>query len=309
MARPAIEVLPHHSAPRTTGAARLDDGRTLGFAEFGDPHGLPVLWLHGTPGYRGQIAPEAVAHAEATGVRLIGVARPGGGASTPTTYRNVASFVPDVDQLLERLGLDRVAVVGLSGGGPYTLAMGALLPDKVAGCCVLGGVAPSVGDDAADGGVVALAVTFQWLLRRIQRPTAAVLTAITRPTVPVMDKLGGLVFPRFPEGDRRVFENPGMREMFIGDLAAAITDGGGFRAAARDVVLFGRHWGFELADVEVPVHWWHGTDDWIIPFAHGEWVVGRLPNATLHVQSDAAHLSGYLAAAAVIETARGYLTP
>ena len=44
--------------PRTEGTIRLKDGRKLGYAEFGAAGGLPLLWFHGTPGARRQIAPE-----------------------------------------------------------------------------------------------------------------------------------------------------------------------------------------------------------------------------------------------------------
>ena len=52
-----------------------------------------------------------------------------------------------------------------------------------------------------------------------------------------------------------------------------------FQAPLADVLLFARDWGFDLADVKVPVRWWHGDADHIVPFAHGVHVVDRLPDA------------------------------
>ena len=34
------------------GALRLDDGRALGYAEYGQPDGAPIVYLHGMPGSR-----------------------------------------------------------------------------------------------------------------------------------------------------------------------------------------------------------------------------------------------------------------
>jgi pimeloyl-ACP methyl ester carboxylesterase len=54
----------------------LRDGRTLGYAEYGDPNGKPLLWFHGFPGCRldGKLVEEA---AGAAGVRVIAPDRPG----------------------------------------------------------------------------------------------------------------------------------------------------------------------------------------------------------------------------------------
>ena len=59
----------------------LRDGRTLEYADLGDPAGTPVLYFHGTPGTAGQAVVVADA-ARANGVRLIAPSRPGYGAST-----------------------------------------------------------------------------------------------------------------------------------------------------------------------------------------------------------------------------------
>jgi pimeloyl-ACP methyl ester carboxylesterase len=88
--------------------------------------------------------------------------------------------------------------------------------------------------------------------------------------------------------------------MFLDDLL----NGSRFQTSAplADVVLFARDWGFNLQDVKVPVRWWHGDDDHIIPFRHGEHVVSRLPDATLSVIDGESHLGGLGIARDVIET-------
>ena len=64
--------------PRLEGTVGLEGGRRIGFAEFGDPQGRAVVWLHGTPGARRQIPHEARAYALINGIRIVGVDRPGG---------------------------------------------------------------------------------------------------------------------------------------------------------------------------------------------------------------------------------------
>ena len=74
---------------------------------------------------------EARVYAEKKHIRLIGVDRPGIGSSTPFQYRNVLAFADDLRTIADVLGIDEMAVIGLSGGGPYALACAAAMPDRV----------------------------------------------------------------------------------------------------------------------------------------------------------------------------------
>ncbi|CKN45236.1 alpha/beta fold family hydrolase [Mycobacterium tuberculosis] len=75
--------------PKLEGNIAVGEDRRIGFAEFGAPQGRAVFWLHGTPGARRQIPTEARVYAEHHNIRLIGVDRPGIGASTPHQYETI----------------------------------------------------------------------------------------------------------------------------------------------------------------------------------------------------------------------------
>ncbi len=109
----------HDSAIRTaTGKTlTLRDGRTLGYAEYGDPRGTPVFLCHGTPGSRLDRHPDETI-ATSLGVRLIVPDRPGYGLSSFQTGRSLLDWPADLDQLADSLGIGRFAVVGVSGGDP-----------------------------------------------------------------------------------------------------------------------------------------------------------------------------------------------
>ena len=140
--------------PKLEGNIAVGDDRQIGFAEFGDPQGRAIFWLHGTPGARRQIPMEARVYAEERQIRLIGVDRPGIGSSTPFQYDTVFAFAEDLRTIADTLGIDKFEVIGLSGGGPYTLACAAAMPDRVVAAGVLGGVAPVRGADGIAGGVI-----------------------------------------------------------------------------------------------------------------------------------------------------------
>jgi pimeloyl-ACP methyl ester carboxylesterase len=164
--------------PKLEGNVAVGDDRQLGFAEFGDPQGRAVFWLHGTPGARRQIPTEARIFAERNGIRLIGTDRPGIGSSTPFQYDNVVAFADDLATVADTLGVDKMAIVGLSGGGPYTLGCAAALPDRIVTVGVLGGVAPTRGADAVGGGVVALSSYVAPLLERAGLPIRLAAVAL-----------------------------------------------------------------------------------------------------------------------------------
>ncbi|WP_322938418.1 alpha/beta fold hydrolase [Nocardioides bizhenqiangii] len=284
--------------PTLEGSVAVRDGRRFSFAEYGSHVGPAIVWMHGTPGARRQIPIEAREYAEEHGLRIIGIDRPGIGSSTPYLYPNVLDWTGDLALLLDALGIDDVRVIGLSGGGPYALAAGAGLPERVRGVGVLGGVAPTRGPDAVGGGAIQLAVRLAPLLSVGRVPLGVALTTAIRTVRPLAGAGLDLYAMVQPVGDKNLLSRPEFKAMFLDDLL----NGSRFQTSAplADLVLFTREWGFDLADVQVPVRWWHGDADHIVPFRHGQHVVDRLPSATMSVIDGESHLGGLGITAAVL---------
>jgi pimeloyl-ACP methyl ester carboxylesterase len=294
------EVLP----PRLEGTVRVDRNRQLGWAQFGDANGMPFLWLHGTPGARRQIPQEARAYGIRHGVRIVGIDRPGVGTSTPHLYPSVRGFADDVRVLVDSMGFDRFAVIGLSGGAPYAMACAAAMPDRVVGVGSLGGVAPTVGPDAIHGGLVAVGERIAPFVRVTRVPLGFGLATMLKILKPVGYPALGLYARLSPPGDRALLERPEFAAMFLDDLLNRHEH---FSAALSDVVLFCRDWGFDLQEVRAPVVWWHGNKDHIIPFAHGVHMVERLPDAELRVLDGESHLGGLGVAEEILQTLSEHL--
>jgi len=285
--------------PRREGTIPLPDGRQLGFAEFGPPGGRPLLWFHGTPGARRQIAPETREQAEEHGVRIVSVERPGVGDSTPHRYRAVRDFAADVASVCDELGIGRFGVAGLSGGGPYALACAHALPDRVVAAIVLGGVAPSVGEDAAAGGATSIAPAAWPLLRLAHAPLGALTFRAIQVLKPLADPAIRLFAWSMPPGDRRLFDDPVTRRMFQEDLILGSRRQ--MHAVWLDLMLFGRPWGFALSDIRVPVYLRYGDSDTIVPVEHGHHLAGRIPGAKLRVHAGEGHLGGLGAALEIFD--------
>jgi pimeloyl-ACP methyl ester carboxylesterase len=99
----------------------LPDGRLLGYAEFGDYSGYPLFFFHGFPSSRLE-ARGADKAARQKGVRIVALDRPGCGLSTFQPGRSFTDWPDDVLALAKHLKLDRFAILGGSGGGPYAIA-------------------------------------------------------------------------------------------------------------------------------------------------------------------------------------------
>jgi pimeloyl-ACP methyl ester carboxylesterase len=299
--------VPRVEKPREEGRFNLPNGRRLGFAAYGDPSGAVVLWCHGTPGARRQFPLLGRRAAEKLGLRVVVVERPGSGLSAPHAYAAVADWATDIAHVADALGAERLGVVGLSGGGPYALACGAVPPlaARVAAVAVLGGIVPAVGPEATTGIIADLARRFEPMLSQLRRPLAALSLGLLAPLIPVSHYVLRAYSSISPEGDQRVFADPEMEAMFVDDIVVVIK--GRCQAVIDDVRLFGRDWGFRLADVKVPVRWWHGDADPLVPLAAAQAAVSRLPDAELVLRPGESHLGGFAKADEVLEFIRSFL--
>ncbi len=275
--------------PRLERTVRVAADRELGIAEYGPADGRPILWFHGTPGAKCQVPPAVRDGADDLDARIICVERPGTGQSTRHLYPDVRAFADDIEVLVDDLGLDRFGLIGLSGGGPYVLAVAHELPDRVVAAVVLGGVAPTVGDETPGGGLVDLTRLFRHPLNLGRWGLGVGATTLIRGLRPFGHQALQLYAKDSPEGDRAAFATPGMEEMFLDDLNRAAAKGG-LGAATLDLVLFGRSWGFSVAEIKVPVRFWHGDADHIVPLEHAQHLCELVPDSELQVRPGESHL-------------------
>ena len=278
--------------PKLEGNVAVGDDRQIGFAEFGDPQGRAIFWLHGTPGARRQIPVEARVYAETEQIRLIGVDRPGIGSSTPAPVRQRLDFADDLRTIADTLGIDKMAVVGLSGGGPYTLGCAAAMPDRVVAAGVLGGVAPTRGSDAnrrrADGQRRPRVAPL--LEHGRDARSSLVATALIRLIKPGRRARADLYAgsPRRPTAAAGPARDSRRCSSTTCSTAAAnswrrrsptssCSPGTGVSGSTRS---------------RCPVRWWHGDADHIVPFSHGSMSCRRLPDAELYPLPGESHLAG-----------------
>jgi pimeloyl-ACP methyl ester carboxylesterase len=296
--RSSSRSMPGH-APRVEGSIRLRQGRSIGFAEYGAALGTPVLWFHGTPGGRRQVPPAVRIAASERDVRLIALERPGVGSSTRHVYRSILGWADHVEEVANHLGLPRFALIGLSGGGPYVLACAYRLGDRVVAGAVLGGVAPARGDEGIPGGLMDVAVALSPVLEAACEPLGHLLWRLNRSSMPISSRAFDAFVRFMPPGDQAVYSRPEMKAMFLDDLARASRRQ--LHGPLYDILQFTRPWGFSLRDVRVPIRFWQGDADPIVPLAHAEHMAALVPNAALRVRPREGHIGNLDAAREVLE--------
>ena len=265
------------------------DGRTLAVQENGDPGGIPVLVHMGSPNSR-HLYPPISADAAARGLRLISYDRPGYGGSTSSPDRSVADCAADARAICAALGIDRVAMWGISGGGPHLLACAALLPDLVVAAASLASPAPygaegldwfaGMGQDNADD------------FRLMQEDMAASRAKM------VKDREGVLATPVADlSKSLESLLTPTDAAALTGELAEYLSwsmkDGlaPGMEGWWEDSVAFCGPWGFDLAQISVPVLVVQGRQDMFVPFGHGEWLAAHVPGAEPWLLDDDGHVT------------------
>lgn len=273
---------------QTTPAA---DGRTLCFAEWGDPDGFAVFSLHGTPGGRLNRHSDESKYAQA-GARLITYDRPGYGRSDRHPGRTVVDCVADVAAIAEHLGIDRFSVVGGSGGGPHALAVAARLPERVvrARCDV--GVAPYPADglDWFAGMDPNNVREFEWALEG----EAVLVPSLERE----LQEMGERVRQDpsqilgddwdIPEADMEVLRRPEVMQT-IREATEDLVQGGVWGWVDDDLAMT-RPWGFDVSEMTVPIEVRYGVQDVLVPAAHGEWLAAHVPGAIVVAESGEGHL-------------------
>ena len=129
------------SFERRSRQVRLPSGRRFGVAEFGDPVGEPVLAFHGAPASR-LMFDVTEDEAARLGLRIIAFDRPGYGLSSldygATLDRRTDAFV----ELADALGLERFSILGVSGGGPYSVALAARLGARIPALALISPLGP-----------------------------------------------------------------------------------------------------------------------------------------------------------------------
>jgi pimeloyl-ACP methyl ester carboxylesterase len=268
---------------KTSKTINLKDGRILGYAEYGSPEGKPVFYFHGSPGSRLDWAYlDGSDVAKRLGARIIAPDRPGFGISDFKRKRQILDWPNDVVELADAINIDRFAVLGLSGGGPYALACALKIPERITNIAVCASMGPANAPGAADG-------TAMYIPRKNPLIKKLLLTGMAIGLRKDPDRVISQMKSTFPEVDRLIFSRPEIQKPFMDSIQETFHSGtGGYSLESS---LYSRPWGFQLQDISINVHIWQGEDDANVPISVGRYLDENIPNSQATFLPNEGHLS------------------
>lgn len=170
--------------------------------------------------------------------------------------RTLLSCAAGVVSLLERLGIERVGVVGWSAGGPHALALAAVAPERVERIAL-------VGSMPIPAGVRVMPKDVRQVMRLARISPRLAARALER-------------WGRKPPEPTGAADTD---EAYARGRSESFAHGGMW--LARELAYLGRAWGFELSSVRAPVTLWWGDRDYVTPPSIAREFERLLPNATL----------------------------
>lgn len=251
----------------------LSGGRTLGFAEWGDPDGRPVIHFHGSSSSRLEHPP---LESSLVGVRLVTVDRPGHGLSSFQPKRQLLDWPKDVVALADQLNISRFAVSGWSFGGPYAMACARSIPDRLTAVGLISSFAPYDRPGSTAGmarfNKIALGLA-RWLPWQLGRQ---LMKMQGRALVNQPEKTARRMLSSLPETDRKVLDDPQGADVLLAAMSESYRNGAD--GAAWEGAMLVRPWGFHLEDIAIPVEIWHGEVDVNNPLQCAEYLRDTIPH-------------------------------
>lgn len=289
----------------------LNNGRTLGYAEYGNPTDYPLLYFHGYPSSRLEgwgFDKWPVSH----GFRLIVPDRPGFGLSSYQPNRQIMDWPADVEALVSHLGLSRFAILGCSGGGPYAIACAYLLPAHMLSAVgVFAGAPPWIAGtkDVTVGRKLLshAAIYCPGMLEMVLNPLLVALRWIIEsgPVTRWLDNwIDGMKREENPNEQQDAKEESlsteEARKRMLSTSFEAFAQGSG--AAIQEARLLSQDWGFRFQDVPYSgIRIWHGTKDVNAPIDMVRYMAKRLPQPVVHELEENHYTMGHHLEAAIID--------
>ena len=228
----------------------------LSYAEYGDRTGYPILVQHGLiASIEDHDLFDQLIRSHA---RLICIARPGYGESSPIALESFASWAELLSPLMRELGIARFDVLAMSSGAPYGYSIACRFLDRVRNLYIFSGI-PALYDTV---------VLSHWPYKMKKDATLA-----------EMERLAHELF----------FSNLTADDLKRSDIRDSMMN----RAfgVAQDLRLRPRDWGFDLADVGAKVFMRHSKSDTAVPYESAVRTAELLPDCDLELLETGPHFS------------------
>jgi len=235
------------------------NGRSIAFAEAGRRDGAAVLVWHGFPGTSLQ-AGSFFTQAEALGLRVVALDRPGYGGSSAAPGADWRVAIEDAAEVLRHLGAPSCHLIGISGGAPYARAFAKRHPELSLSVTTVGGLASLYSHAlpelpwAARAGLVSVRALPLPLLRAFIRFT------------PLSDKNFDQFLEKFEKklcpADQEVLKDAVVRRQLLKSFDQGLAPG--YEGLVLDLKAFWQLSALEFFELHCPWHLWHGAEDRVV---------------------------------------------
>jgi pimeloyl-ACP methyl ester carboxylesterase len=270
---------------KITNFITLPDGRKLSYSEFGKPDGYPVIHFHGNGSSRLEpllLGDELISQ---FGLRLIAPDRPGMGRSDFQPNRGFADYPKDVAFLADTLELDKFSVLGISSGGGYVCACAAKIPDRLINATIVSGAWYM---DSMEG----LPMLTRWIFK-LAKTFPLIYRVILKLMLPFYKSSPSKILATFkkqlPAVDYAVLSPPQRIEASCKSTVESLRQG--TKGSAWDFQLYFHPWDFRIAEIQIPLQFFHGGQDKTVSIALAKRSIDRLPTAKLITYPDEGHIS------------------
>lgn len=268
----------------------LQDGRRLEFFVLGPKDGSPVLLFDALSGSSIDLVgwpKQCMEHLDFYGIRLVMPCRPGIYRSDFIQHNSLCDFAPDLEELLDHLGYDHVALMSFSFGSGIALATANKLPHRVTKVILSSPSFPSYKHEnwrELD--------QFYHLSAVLARRWPAVFRQLIPFIVRSIIQNSRAYMERYCKrtnsaDDKRVLLHP-----TIGYRSAKMLQertARGLKGMVEENLLNNRGWDFDPATISCPVEIYHGRFDNVAPFEGGQLLANHLPNAAFTLFEDKGH--------------------
>ncbi len=274
---------------KTNCTITLTDGRTLGFAEYGDANGYPVLYFHG--GQESRLSSGFMDdEAKQLGIRIISPDRPGVGLSSVQEARRFLHWGNDVIELANALGLTSYSVFGLSGGAPHVLATIIADQERIQRASIVAGATPYNYKGSLKGMWFPVKLIHWFASWKNDKQLRKVIQDDFNGLVKVPEKRIKQFQKYLPKPDRELMtKHPAYGWEFIEGSKESYRMG--IDGVVQEWRLYVSDWQMDLATINFPIDLWYGAEDKMAPPQRGEYYHRCLPKARLRVESNEGHFS------------------
>jgi pimeloyl-ACP methyl ester carboxylesterase len=269
----------------------LEDGRTLGYAEAGDPKGKALFLCHGLHSSRLEVKMFHQEMLEAN-IRVLSIDRLGMGLSTFKENWQLLDVVNDIEALANSLNIENFSVLGTSSGAKYALACAYKIPKRLNACYLISSCTPIefMNDDMPKNMHVFTKVLQKssWLLKPLFWLSYGRYTKEYKNA----DKfLGNITLP-LKKVDKDLLKDEQIKKEFWEIFSESYRQGS--KAVAYDARfdILENSWGFKVEDIKMKnIHFWHGKLDGGIPLSMTKAMSLEIEGAIFKVFEEEGHLS------------------